>query len=303
MKALRTPDDRFENLPGYDFEPHYETVADGDGGELRVHYLDEGPTDGDVVLLTHGEPSWSYLYRHMIPPLVAAGHRVIAPDLVGFGKSDKPAERTDYTYARHVEWARELVFDKLDLSGITLFCQDWGGLIGLRLVAEHPDRFDRVVASNTFIPTGDSHPGDGFNMWLDFSQNVEEFPTGAIINGATTTDLGDDVIAAYDAPFPDESYKSGARVFSALVPVTPDNPASAANREAHVALGEFDKPFLCAFGDSDPVLGSQGPALAALVAGSAGQPVISVENGGHFIQEDCGPALAQIVNDFIASTS
>jgi haloalkane dehalogenase len=303
MKALRTPDDRFETLSGYDFEPNYETIADGEGAELRVHYLDEGPADGDIVLLLHGEPSWSYLYRHMIPPLVSAGHRVIAPDLVGFGRSDKPTERTDYTYARHVEWMREFVFDKLDLTGITLFCQDWGGLIGLRLVAAHPERFDRVVASNTMIPSGDHHPGDAFNMWLDFSQNVDVFPTGAIINGATTTDLSDEVMAAYDAPFPDESYKAGARVFPALVPVTPDNPESDANRRAIESLATFDKPFLCAFGDSDPVLGGQGPALAALVEGSAGQPHTTVENGGHFIQEDCGPELARITNEFIAATN
>ncbi|HEX3979832.1 MAG TPA: haloalkane dehalogenase, partial [Acidimicrobiales bacterium] len=182
MKALRTPDSRFDGLPGYPFAPHYADLSDQDGGTLRMHYLDEGPRDGGVVVLLHGEPSWSYLYRHMIPVLVDADLRVVAPDLVGFGRSDKPTPRTEYTFARHVEWVRDLLFDQLDLTGVTLVCQDWGGLIGLRLVGEHPGRFARVVAANTFLPTGDSHPGDAFMGWLKFSQEVEPFPTGVIVN-------------------------------------------------------------------------------------------------------------------------
>ena len=210
MKILRTPDARFENLPGYPFAPHYVEVPSGEGESLRIHTLDEGPPDAAPVLLLHGEPSWSYLYRKMVPILVEAGHRVVAPDLIGFGRSDKPTERSDYTYQRHVDWMRAFV-ESLDLRGITLVCQDWGGLIGLRLVAEHPKRFDRVVAANTMLPTGDTHPGEAFMGWQKFSQEVPVFPTGQILGGATQTELSPEVVAAYDAPFPDESYKAMTR--------------------------------------------------------------------------------------------
>jgi haloalkane dehalogenase len=303
MKSLRTPDDRFTNLPGYPFQPHYADVAAGDGsGKLRMHYVDEGPRDAAPVLLLHGEPSWSFLYRKMIPPLVAAGHRCIAPDLVGFGKSDKPVERSDYTYARHVEWLRELLFDHLDLRRITLFCQDWGGLLGLRLLAEHEPRFDRVVAANTFLPTGDTPLGPGFDAWRDFSQKIPVFATGRIIQGATVTTLPDDVVAAYDAPYPDESYKAGARQFPTLVPATPDNPASEANRAAWKVLSKWPKPFLTAFSDSDPVTVGGDKRFQEMVAGCAGQPHTTIKGGGHFLQEDCGEELARVTNDFIART-
>jgi haloalkane dehalogenase len=302
MQTLRTPDERFDGLPGYDFEPHYVDVDDSEGGTLRVHHLDEGPADGAVVLLMHGEPSWSYLYRKMIPALVAAGHRVVAPDLVGFGRSDKPAVRTDYTYARHVEWMRSALFDRLDLQGITLVCQDWGGLIGLRLVGEHPDRFARIVAANTFLPTGDNNPGDAFLAWQKFSQEVPEFPAGRIVNGGCTSDLGDDVIAAYDAPFPDESYKEGARQFPLLVPTSPDDPASEANRAAWKTLEQFDRPVLCAFSDSDPITAGADRVLLKLVPGTQGQPHTTIVGGGHFLQEDKGEELAAVVVDFMKST-
>ncbi|HKY13317.1 MAG TPA: haloalkane dehalogenase [Microthrixaceae bacterium] len=303
MDILRTPDDAFEGLPGFDFEPHYEIIpADGEGETLRVHYLDEGPADGQVVLCLHGEPSWSYLYRHMIPILVGAGHRVIVPDLVGFGRSDKPASRLDYSYARHVGWMDALVVERLDLRDITLFCQDWGGLIGLRLVAAHPERFARVVASNTFLPTGDRDPGDAFRSWRDFSQSVETFPTGFIVNGGCTTELAPEVMAAYDAPFPDESYKEGARQFPTLVPASPDDPAAPDNRAAWEVLSAFDKPFLCAFGDSDPITAGADRVLKELIPGCVGRPHVTVEGGGHFIQEDRGPEMARIVVDFMAAT-
>jgi haloalkane dehalogenase len=289
-------------LSGYAFEPHYVEVDDDDGGTLRVHYVDEGPRDGELVLLLHGEPSWSYLYRKMIPVLTAAGHRVVAPDLVGFGRSDKPAARTDYSYARHVEWMRATLFDHLDLQGVTLVCQDWGGLIGLRLVGEHPERFARVVAANTFLPTGDNNPGDAFLAWQKFSQEVPEFPVGSIVNGGCTTDLAEEVIAAYDAPFPDESYKEGARQFPVLVPTRPDDPASAANRKAWETLERFDKPVLCAFSDSDPITGGADRVLLKLVPGTKGQPHTTIEGGGHFLQEDRGEQLAAVVVDFIAAT-
>ncbi len=206
MEVLRTPDSCFSDLPGYGFEPNYADVPDQDGGSLRMHYLDEGPGDGPIVLLLHGEPSWSFLYRHMIPVLTEAGLRAVAPDLVGFGRSDKPTPRTEYTFARHVEWMRSLLFDLLGLSEVTLVGQDWGGLIGLRLVGEHPDRFARVVAANTSLPTGDKPPGDAFRAWLKFSQEVETFPTGSIVNAGCTSDLSAEVMAGYDAPFPDQSY-------------------------------------------------------------------------------------------------
>jgi len=305
VEIVRTPDERFVDLPGYPFEPHYADVArgDGSGATLRMHHLDEGPADAaETILLLHGEPSWSYLYRTMIPVLVAAGHRCVAPDLVGFGRSDKPTERSDYTYARHVEWLRELLFDHLDLRDVTLVCQDWGGLLGLRLVGEHEDRFARVVAANTFLPTGDSHPGDAFLAWQRFSQDVPEFPTGVIINGGCTTDLPPEVIAAYDAPFPDESFKEGARQFPLLVPTSPDDPASPANRTAWETLGAFTKPFLCAFSDGDPITKGADRALLERVPGTKDQPHTTIEGGGHFLQEDRGPVLAEVVAAFVAST-
>lgn len=300
MRALRTPDERFENLSGYPFAPHYAEVDDSEGETLRVHHLDEGPADGQVVLLMHGEPSWSYLYRHMIPVISAAGHRSIAPDLVGFGRSDKPAARTDYTYARHTEWMRSLLFDTLDLSKITLVCQDWGSLIGLRLVGEHPERFARVVAANAMLPTGDQPVGKAFFAWQEFSQKVDPFPTGFIINSGCTTDLSDEVIAGYDAPFPDETYKEGARQFPMLVPTSPDDPASEANRAAWKVLEAFDRPFLTAFGDSDPIMAGGDKVLQARIPGANGQPHTTIAGGGHFIQEDRGPELAQVVVKFMA---
>ena len=299
MKALRTPDECFANLPGYDFAPHYLTIDDTDGGELRVHYLDEGPADKPPVLLMHGEPSWCYLYRKMIPILVAAGHRVVAPDLVGFGRSDKPTERSDYTYQRHVNWMQQ-VLEQLALNDITLVCQDWGGLIGLRLVAENPDRFARVVAANTMLPTGDHHPGDAFLKWKEFSQTVPVFPVGKIISTGLALPIDDDIMAAYDAPFPDESYKAGARQFPALVPVTPDDPASKPNRAAWEVLMQWEKPFLTAFSDKDPITRGGDTVLRKLIPGAKDQPHVTIENGGHFLQEDQGEQLAKVVRDFIA---
>jgi haloalkane dehalogenase len=304
MLTLRTPDDRFAGLPGYDFSPHYAEVADGEGsgGTLRVHYLREGDPDATLVLLMHGEPSWSYLYRTMIPVLTAAGLQIVAPDLVGFGRSDKPSERSDYTFARHVEWMRELLFDHLDLRDVTLVCQDWGGLIGLRLVGEHPDRFARVVAANTFLPTGDTDPGKAFFAWQRFSQEVEVFPTGGIVRGGCLKPLGPGAEAAYDAPFPNESYKAGARQFPMLVPSRPDDPAHDANVAAWVGLAAFDRPFLCAFSDGDPITKGADRTLKENVAGARGRPHTTIAGGGHFLQEDCGEDLARVVVDFVATT-
>jgi len=301
MKVLRTPDERFQNLSGYPFDPHYADIPDGDGGTLRVHYLDEGPADAEPVLLMHGEPSWSYLYRHMVPILVEAGHRVIAPDLVGFGRSDKPTEMNDYTYARHVAWMRSLLFDRLDLSDITYFGQDWGGLVGLRLLAEEPDRYSRVAVGNTGLPTGHGPASEAFLAWQKFSQESPVFPIGQIVNGATTTDLTEDVIAGYDAPFPDDSFMAGARIFPTLVPTSTDDPASADNVAAWAALAKFDKPFLLCFSDEDAVTkGGDAPFLAK-VPGAVDQPHTTIEGGGHFLQEDRGPELANVLVDFIGT--
>jgi len=303
MDILRTPDERFASLPGYDFAPHYVEVDAGDGAQrLRVHYVDEGPPDrGETVVLLHGEPSWCYLYRTMVGPLTDAGFRVVAPDLVGFGRSDKPAARLDYTYARHVEWMRAALFDALDLSGLTLVGQDWGGLVGLRLVAEHPERFRRVVAANTGLPTGDTDLGEAFFAWRKFSQEVAEMPIGRIVASGCATAMSDDVRAAYDAPYPDESYKEGARQFPVLVPARPDDPASAANRRAWEVLRGFRKPFLCAYSDGDPITRGADQLFLDAVPGAAGRAHPTITGGGHFLQEDRGPELAAAVVDFVRS--
>ena len=298
MEALRTPDERFENLDGYAYSPNYLEIEDTEGGSLRLHYVDEGPKDGEVVLLMHGEPSWSYLYRTMIPVLNKAGYRTIAPDLIGFGRSDKPSKRSDYTYARHVAWMLE-AFDQLKLDNVTLFCQDWGGLIGLRLVAARPDKFARVVAGNTFLPTGDQTPSDAFFKWQSFSQSVPEFPAGGIIKGATVLPMSDAAIAGYDAPYPDESYKEGARQFPMLVPSSPDNPESQPNREAWEILKKWDKPFLTTFSDSDPVTKGGDKVLQKLIPGTQGQAHVTIEQGGHFLQEDQGPKIAEVMINFM----
>jgi haloalkane dehalogenase len=254
------------------------------------------------VLLLHGEPSWSFLYRKVLPVLAGAGLRAIAPDLIGFGRSDKPTRRDDYTYARHVEWMRAALFDALDLRGITLVCQDWGGLIGLRLVGEHPDRFARVVTANTFLPIGDRPPGDAFLGWQRFSQTVEDFDVGVIVGMGSTSELSADVVAAYNAPFPDDSFKAGARQFPMLVPTSPDDPASDANRKAWETLRAFDKPFLTAFSDQDPITRGGDAAFQREVPGCAGQPHTTIAGGGHFLQEDRGAELAQVVARWIAGS-
>lgn len=301
MDFVRTPDERFADLAGYAFAPRYVDVPSGDGGTLRMHYVDEGPSDADPVLLLHGEPSWSYLYRTMIPVITGAGLRAIAPDLIGFGRSDKPARRTDYTYQRHVDWTRALL-EALDLRHITLVCQDWGGLIGLRLVAELSSRFDRVVAANTFLPTGDRHPGDAFLAWQRYSQETPDFHVGGIVRGGCATDLSPEVVAAYDAPFPDDTYKEGARQFPMLVPTSPEDPAAEPNRQAWKVLEQWEKPFLTAFSDADPITHGGDRVLRAAIPGAAGQPHTTIADGGHFLQEDRGEELARVVVDFVAAT-
>ena len=294
MKILRTDEARFKNLPGYPFSANYLELNNG----LRIHYVDEGPKTSDPILMLHGEPSWSYLYRKMIPLFTQAGFRAVAPDLVGFGKSDKPAARRDYSFQSHVDWMTEWL-QKTALSNITLVCQDWGSLIGLRLVAEHPALFARVVLANGGLPTGDQALPKAFMAWQAFSQKSPIFPIGRILQQATVTNLSKDVMTAYNAPFPSEEYKAGARIFPSLVPTTPDDPASQANRDAWEALKTFDKPFLTAFSDKDPVTRGGDKRFQKLVPGAKGQPHTTIRGGGHFLQEDKGEELAEIVVEFI----
>ena len=291
MTILQTPADRFQTLPDYPFAPHYVSVGD-ETQPLQLHYLDEGDAHAPVVLLLHGEPSWSYLYRKMIPIFVEAGYRAIAPDLIGFGKSDKILEREAYSYKQHVSWLTEFVM-RLDLQDITLVAQDWGGLLGLRVLAENESRFARVSIANTGLPTGDQPPSEAFLQWRAFSQTVPEFPTGFILQGATVRKLTDDEVAAYDAPFPDETYKAAARMFPVLVPISPDDPAAEPNRRAWAALMQWQKPFLTCFSDQDPVTRGADAVFQKLVPGAKNAPHQTLAGGGHFLQEDVGEAWAR----------
>lgn len=296
MTILRTPDERFENLPDFPFSPRYVEIEDPDFGALRIHYLDEGPGDGPVVLCLHGEPTWSFLYRKMIPVFADAGFRVVAPDLVGFGRSDKLSDREDYTYARHVDWMSRFV-EALNLREITLLGQDWGGLIGLRLATAHEDRFAAISLSNTGLPTGDQNMSEAFLRWQKFSQEDPEFDIGFIVNLFGHGDLDEDEIEAYRAPFPSDEYKAGARQFPKLVPTRPDDPASEANRKAWLALTQWDKPVLMCFSDADPVTGGADAPFLKLVPGTRGQPHITL-SGRHFIQEEDGERWARAVVDW-----
>lgn len=308
MEALRTPDDCFDALPDYEFEPNYLQVDDFEGGSLRLHYLDEGPRDGQVVLMLHGEPSWSYLYRHMIKPVVGAGHRVIVPDLIGFGRSDKPARQNSYTHVRHVAWIQS-VLEQLDLQDITLMCQDWGGLIGLRLVAEQGQRFKRVLAGNTMLPGFPmKHPALkdafgwrqklittlGFGSWFTFSQINPLWSAGLVLQMGTARKLSREEVAAYNAPYPNRRYMAGARVFPRLVPSDMKN-----NARAWQALQQWDKPFLCAFSDRDPIMSAMADIFPALIPGCQGQAHTTIRRASHFLQDDQGPELARVLIQFI----
>ncbi|MDZ4869205.1 MAG: haloalkane dehalogenase [Alphaproteobacteria bacterium] len=299
MKILRTPETRFANIPDYPFAPHYLDIRDADGTTMRLHYVDEGPRDAAPVLMLHGEPSWSFLYRKMIAGLVAKGHRAVAPDLIGFGKSDKPTEQDDYTFERHVKWMSDWL-TATKLTNITLFCQDWGGLIGLRLVAAFPDRFARVIVANTGLPVGTGMT-DGFKQWLNFSQTVPVLPIGEIVAMGTKKGLSDEVKAAYAAPFPDETYKAGARRFPALVPVTPEHASVAENKAAWEVLSRFTKPVLTLFGDSDPVTKGGERVFHERVPGTKGQPHMTIKDAGHFLQEDAPDELVTHIHALIAT--
>ena len=335
MEFKRTPDACFNNLPDYPFEPNYIQVADGEGGELRMHYLDEGSNDGEVVLLMHGQPAWSYLYRNMVPFFVAAGYRVIAPDLIGFGKSDKPTLRENYTYANHVGWIKALL-DTIGLQKITLFCQDWGGLIGLRVAAENSDRFARIVVANTGLPDAQGVPpeqieeksrlmhayydslavpanplemgmamagdksGMGFMHWVKYCSESQGFYPQAVLAMSNGDLLSPEEQQAYGAPFPDESYLAGGRQFPTLVPIFPDNPAISANRAAWSVFEQWQKPLLCAFSDSDPVTAGGDVRFKASVPGAQGQPHITIEGAGHFLQEHSPQELAEATMKLMA---
>jgi haloalkane dehalogenase len=334
VKYVRTPDSRFEDLQDYAFEPHYVSVPDHEGGKLRMHYLDEGPRDGEVILCLHGQPTWSFLYRHMVPIFGAAGYRVIAPDFVGFGRSDKPLERNDYTYANHVSWLASLV-EQAELRDVTLVCQDWGGLIGLRYATQDPDRFARIVAANTGLPDangvddGDvnsvsermrarysslpvyeepqamalgmmSDPqGMGFLHWVKFCADAPILRVSDVVRFSSGGNLGADDAKGYDAPFPSNESMAGARQFPSLVPIIPDNPAIPANREAWKVLENWVKPFLTAFSDSDPVTAGAHVRFQESVPGAKNQDHVTIEGVGHFLQEQAPAALSEAVIEFI----
>jgi len=294
MEILRTPDDRFADIPDFPYEPRYIDLDDG----LRMAYVEAGPADGEPVVLMHGEPTWSLLYRTQIARLAEAGYRAIAPDLIGFGRSDKPTDRSVFTYARHVEWVRQCLFDKIGLSGITYVGHDWGGLIGLRLAAEHPDRFARFIATNTGLPTGDQPMPDVWLRFREVMRTAPEMSVSRLVASGCQHSLAPEVLAAYEAPFPNQSYQAGVRAFPDLVPAEPDNPASQDNRIAWSKLREWDKPFLSVF-NSDPITSAMGPILARTIPGAADVTHRTIAGHGHFIQEDSGDELADAIITFL----
>ena len=301
MKILRTPDARFADLPEFPWPPSYVDVDAGDGsGTLRVAFVEAGPSDGPVVVCLHGEPTWSFLYRRVMQVLADAGCRALAFDLVGFGRSDKPADVVDYTYARHVEWMRQAMFGRLGLRDVTLLGQDWGGLVGLRLVAENPDRFARVVAANTGLPDGRHEMAEVWYLFRDAVAKAERLDIARFVAGGCLRKPEPAVLAAYDAPFPEESYKAGARAFPLLVPTTPDDPGALANQKAWEVLTALDLPFLCAFSDSDPITGGMAPVFARQMPGAAGRSHPTITGAGHFLQEDAGEELGRVVANFVA---
>lgn len=298
MDIVSTPEDRFAALSDYPHVPSYVDVG-GAGGPLRMAYVDEGPREAPVVLLLHGEPTWGYLYRHMIDPLVEAGLRVVVPDLIGFGRSDKPTKVSDYSYQTHVDWMTTFI-DELGIGDLTLFCQDWGSLIGLRIVGLEPERFARVVVGNGFLPAEDTKTPLAFHVWRAFSRWSPVFPIGRIVDVGTVRSLSRAERAAYDAPFPSAKHLAGARAFPALVPTRADDPAMPANRQAWAGLGCFEKPFLTVYGRKDPILGKADKPLQAQVPGATGMDHARVD-GGHFVQEDQGPELARRIIGLVES--
>ena len=294
MEVVKTPETRFHDLEDYPFEPNYLS-CDG----LQIHTVDEGDNENEVVVMLHGEPTWSFLYRKMIPIVRDAGFRVVAPDFIGFGKSDKPVDKNVYTYQQHVDWMAAFL-RKLDLKNITLFCQDWGGLIGLRLAAEHEHRFKRIVAANTTLLTGDLKMPKAFLIWQNFSQKVKLFSASRIVNRGTVNKIDESAKKGYDAPFPSEKYKAGARIFPTLVPTTSTDPATVPNRAAWEILKRWEKPFLTAFSDSDSITKGGERYLKKVIPGARDQDHVIIKGAGHFLQEDKGEELGKLVVDFIS---
>jgi haloalkane dehalogenase len=297
MNFVTTPESRFKNLPNYQFKANYLEV---DG--MKMHYVDEGHDENNeqqkTVLMLHGEPSWSYLYRHMIPVCVAAGHRVIAPDLIGFGKSDKPTDKNDYSFATHMDWMTAFI-EELDLKSMILVCQDWGSIIGLRLAAENEQRFDAITVGNGMLPTGDEGKiPTVFKLWLAFAKHSPWFPIARIVDSGCFKTLSKDERRAYDAPFPSAKYKAGSRAFPRLVPIDPNNPASEANRAAWKVLEQWHKPFLTCFSNGDPITRGGDKFMQGKIPGAKGQPHVTLI-GGHFLQEDSGAEYALEVNKLI----
>jgi haloalkane dehalogenase len=293
---LRTPEDRFQNLPDFTYQPNYTEI-----GGLRIAYIDEGPKDGPVVLLMHGEPAWSFLYRKMIPVLVEAGMRVLVPDQVGFGRTDKPTQRSDYTYENHVQWMSAWL-ESVDAKDITLFCQDWGSLIGLRMVAEMPDRFARIALSNGGLPTGKEKIPKAFHIWRAFAMYSPWFHIGKIVRFGCAQGLSDEAVAAYDAPYPNSRYKVGARVFPTLVPIDPSDPAREANERAWDMYKAWAKPFITLFATRDPVTKGGERLWQKLVPGAANQNHTKIRGAGHFVQEDKGEEVSQALVAFIRAS-
>ncbi len=295
MPIIRTPEERFEGLFDFSFEPQYIEI-----NQLRVHYIDEG--QGDVILCLHGEPTWAYLYRKMIPLLTKAGNRVIAPDFIGFGRSDKYTEMSEYTFQMHYDTMLAFI-EALDLSKITFVAQDWGGVIGLVIAANHPDRFSRLCILNTFLPSGEEPPSEGFKMWRDIAARKELIASLTVQNGSFTgASLPPEVLAAYDAPFPDKTYKAGVQAFPLIVPLSPDDPGAAEIKEARQKLQKWNKPAIVMFSDNDPVLGGAAKFFRRLIPTTADQPAITIKDAGHFLQEDKGEEIAQHIIDFLART-
>jgi haloalkane dehalogenase len=300
MTVLRTPDECFRNLPDFDFEPHYLMLHDPVLGELRMHYVAEGNPAGTTVLILHGEPAWSFMFRRTIPVLVDAGLRVVVPDLIGFGQSDKPGRQSDYSYESHVRWLTEFA-TALGLREAVLLGHDWGGLLGLRLVTGVEGLAKGYVASNHGYPTGDMPPNDALRQWQDYAASAAEFAVSEIVARACVSSLAAQTLRGYDAPYPDDSYKAGARVFPALIPVRPDDPSAPAVRASREVLAKSEMPFLTVYGEQDPIGGAADAMFHSLVPGASGQPHVRLASAGHNLPEDAGDVLGRAVADFVTA--
>lgn len=295
MKILRTPDSCFENLPDYDFEPNYKVIQDEDGTDIRIHYIDEGPKDADPILLMHGNPTWSYLYRHMIPELVKTGKRVIAVDLVGCGRSDKPAKRADYTLARHIDWMTKWL-NAMELNNISLFCQDWGGTIILNIVANQPEKFNRIITSNTGLPRGMGNKW--LSTWLKVMRFAPSFPWSLAFKKSLLNPISEGEFKGFKAPFPKRKFQVGILAFPQLIAIHPDNPGTAINKAAFEKLKQFNKPFLTLYGKQDPVSRGVDTVFQKAIPGAQGQPHARLDNTGHFCQEDNPQKLLEHIIPF-----